>query len=127
MGRRPRTTVGFAGPGKSIAGGKRRYISGVATDGRSMLRLLYYCNIRTGGGRRVGGGEQSGVGAAATRAGRCTEEMITHTHTHTCTNVRRAPIERERFLCIVPARTPVVEVQVRRPRESSAAEVRAKI
>lgn len=27
VGWRPRTTVGFAGPGKSIAGGKCRYIS----------------------------------------------------------------------------------------------------
>lgn len=69
VGWRPRTTVGFAGPGKSIAGGKCHYISGVATDGRSMLRLLYYYNIRTGscGGRRVGGGEQSRVGTAAVR------------------------------------------------------------
>jgi len=71
VGWRPRTTVGFAGPGKSIAGGKRCYISGVATDGRSMLRLLYYYNIRTGscGGQSVGGGEQSRVGTVTRAVG----------------------------------------------------------
>lgn len=61
-------------------------------------------------------------------SGRCTEEIITHTniiYKHTARAERER--ERERFLYIVLARTPVVEVQVRRPRESSAAEVRAKI
>jgi len=62
-------------------------------------------------------------------SGRCAEEIITHTHTHTHKHIQTygARRESERFLYIVLARTPVVEVQVRRPRESSVAEVRAKI